>query len=401
MSTTKRARFQKLPALALSLAMTATMFWALSSSADEDLRPTYGRSIPLALLPSRVPAPQGELTLYADYTSGHGESVVLYLINRTDRDITFPVQDGDIYVKLETLSDAGYWERAERHRYSWCGNSYWPQPRLNSEHFFRFLGHSPRNGERRTVRYRMYSGAACAGGAPDPFGMSCFDGEFLKINMFSNSTVGFVSPEDVRHCRGDSMSAAYGSFEVVAELAADPSRPSFGRGEGEGSRSVAIGALRRFGDERALAVLEGLLDDEDERIQIASVLAIARMASKLKTAGALHEKLLNDEDPVIRASAIRGLASLRHVETMVPYVSGLLEESVLEVRDAALSVLFGLARECEEAFELVEELADDPDPDIRRTVELHLRYLDKRRANPEEYEFVRKLWAQIRKRDDL
>lgn len=402
MSKTPPARFRKFPVLALSLVMAATMFCALSSSADEDLRTTCGSAIPLALLPSRVPAPQGELTLYADYTARRGEFVVLYLINRTDQDLEFSAQDSDIYVKLETLNEAGYWERAQRHGYSDCGNSYFYSPRLNAGHFFKFLGYSPRDGERRTVRYRMHQDAACVVEGEDrgPIAYLFKCEQIKKIRLVSNQAIGFVLSEELERCRRDRLSATTGCFEVVARIATDLSIPFYGKFHDAG-RSTAIGTLRRFGDDRALAVLQRLLDDEDERIRNASVEAIARMASKLKPAGTLHETLLNDEDPVIRASAIGGLAFLPHVETLVPYLEGLLEDPELRVRGRALFVLIGLARECEEAFALVEGLADDPDPDIQKIVEVNLRILDEARADPEQYERSEALWDLIRKRDDL
>src|SRR5262245_50520496 len=55
----------------------------------------------IAGLPADVIAPEGKLTLYADYTSARDEHVTVYIINRTGRTLDLPNQDGDPYLKLE------------------------------------------------------------------------------------------------------------------------------------------------------------------------------------------------------------------------------------------------------------------------------------------------------------
>lgn len=358
---------------------------------------TCGPPIPLARLPDHVAAVDSDLTLYADYGDVRGDYVVLYLVNRTDRDLAFYSQDDDIYVKLETLSDFGYWERVERHWYSDCGNSYFAHPRLNAGYFFQFLGYSPRNGEKRTVRYRMYNSVACAVQSEKrgPFG-AWADCELTEIDLVSGQTEGFVLPEEVEQCRSDRFSASNGCFEVVARIAADLTIPFHG-GFHDAGRSTAIRTLQRFGDGRSLEVLQRLLDDDDDQVRVAAVEAITMIVPKLNSAAKLRQQLLNDEDSRIRAAAIRGLEWLPELDTMVPYLEELLEEPALEVRVAALFNLILLAPHCNDALSLVEGLFCDPDPTIREIVEVNLRIIDDRMANPEKFRRSDELWAAARK----
>src|SRR6185503_18670570 len=85
---------------------------------------------PIAELPASVAAPEGQLTLYADFANVRDQHVTMYLVNRTGRTIDVPNQDGDPYLKLEAQSAAGQWERAQRHMDSDCGNSYMSRPSL-------------------------------------------------------------------------------------------------------------------------------------------------------------------------------------------------------------------------------------------------------------------------------
>lgn len=394
-------RYRKLGVAIAASALLAFFFSVLSHGTLENLWTTCGPPIPLARLPDRVPAPDGKLTLYADYRDRRGNYVVLYLVNRTDRDLAFASQDDDIYVKLETLGDAGFWERAERHGYSDCGNSYFAQPRLNAGHFFKFFGHSPRNGERRTVRYRMYTSVACAVESEERGLMGAWvDCERTEINLVSTQTVGLVLPEEVEQCRSDRFSASNGCFEVVARIAGDQTIPFYGK-RNDAGRNTAIDTLRRFGDGRSLEVLERLLVDDEERVRVVSVEAIARMAPKLNSAATLHEQLLDDQDSRIRAAAVMSLVWLPWLDTMMPYLEGLLGEPAPEIRVAALFGLIRLAPDCSEALSLVEGMIADPDPMIRKIVEVNLSIIDERMANPEKFRRSDELWAAIRKKNQL
>lgn len=75
-------------------------------------------------LPKNVVAPEGKLTLFADFDATDGRGVPLYLVNRTFQKVSLSAQDSDIYVKLEYRRKDGVWERAQVHVGSDCGNSY-------------------------------------------------------------------------------------------------------------------------------------------------------------------------------------------------------------------------------------------------------------------------------------
>src|SRR5262249_26871134 len=93
-----------------------------------------GDARPIVGLPAGAAAPEGKLTLYADYDSARDEHVKVYLINRTGRTLDIPNQDGDPYLKLEARqSGADPWQRAQRHLYSDCGNSYMSRPSLPND----------------------------------------------------------------------------------------------------------------------------------------------------------------------------------------------------------------------------------------------------------------------------
>jgi hypothetical protein len=119
-----------------------------SSSTLPRLYKALHRPEPIEILPKHVVSEEGELTLFSDYDGVSSydyydtryQYAVLYLINRTNRNIGFLHQGGDPYTKLEALNEAGKWERAEGHIFSGCGNSYFGMPVLRPGQFFQFLG---------------------------------------------------------------------------------------------------------------------------------------------------------------------------------------------------------------------------------------------------------------------
>ncbi len=134
-----------------------------------------GVGIPHAMvdLPAHVAAPEGKLTLWADFANAK-DDVPLYLVNQTNQAHEFDSQDGDIYIKLHGKDASGSWQRAQTHLSSWCGNSY-HSVALPPRHFFAFSGFKSAAGEKRAVRYAMTRGDA----------------------LVSNEGVGLVSPKDL------------------------------------------------------------------------------------------------------------------------------------------------------------------------------------------------------------
>lgn len=126
-------------------------------------------------LPDNVVAKDGELTLYADFDDVWQNQVVLYIVNRTEAAIAMPAQDGDLYVKFETLTKDGTWKRAQTHNYSWCGNSY-HSVTLEPNHFITILGWLPEKGVKQNVRYRFYSDMEAASNV----GVALVDADMIK-----------------------------------------------------------------------------------------------------------------------------------------------------------------------------------------------------------------------------
>jgi len=126
---------------------------AIKAPSDDFYPRGVGQSQPNVELPDHVSAAEGKLTLYADFENADGDKVPLYLVNRTGKKQTFGSQDNDIYVRLEFQSADGIWIRAQTHRNSWCGNSYY-SVELEPGQFFAFKGYHPGEGKPARVRYQ-------------------------------------------------------------------------------------------------------------------------------------------------------------------------------------------------------------------------------------------------------
>ena len=101
--------------------------------------------IPNVELPTQVIAGEGQLTLFADFANPGKNCFPLYLVNRTDKPVAIPSQDGGLYLKLTYETADGYWQRAQSHTSSDCGNSYFPLILSPGQHF-KTLGYQPKTG---------------------------------------------------------------------------------------------------------------------------------------------------------------------------------------------------------------------------------------------------------------
>lgn len=138
----------------------------------------------LADLPAQVPAPEGQLTLWADFSSADAGGVPLYLVNQSDKEKTFSSQDSDIYIVLEYKNDDGSWKRGQARLSSWCGNSYY-SVKLPARHFFEFRGYRASNGKASTVRYSN-----------------------VKEALYSNEGEGMIPEEDLQAVALDHLTAS-------------------------------------------------------------------------------------------------------------------------------------------------------------------------------------------------
>lgn len=149
-------------------------------------------------LPNRITVDPGRVSLYADYEAVSTDgSIPVYLVNDSGRELVLDTQDGNPYLKLEYRDAAGNWVRAQPHGYSWCGNSYVSQT-LRPGHHLVLAGYQRVNGERQTVRYRLYEQA---------------------IDITSNAGEGTVSMRDVELASQDALSVKFRSFDELAALA--------------------------------------------------------------------------------------------------------------------------------------------------------------------------------------
>ena len=192
-------------------------------------------------LPSHVEAPDGQVSLYADYGGVQSDGrVPVYLVNKTSEALVLDAQDGDIYLKLQYQDADGNWVRAQPHGYSWCGVSYreWELP---PGRYLLFRGYQPINGAAQTVRYRAYS---------------------QSMEIVSNSGMGVVAEADIRLASNDVLSIEESSFERLTEIALSPVPVENRMDHMRDLRASAIRALGsdRFDAEEGRTVLLRVLD---------------------------------------------------------------------------------------------------------------------------------------------
>ncbi len=153
------------------------------------------RPKPVDELPQVVQAPDGKVTLYADYGDIWQGRVVLYLVNRTEETVNFPAQDSDLYIKQETRDGEGRWCRAQTHVYSFCNQSYSPVA-VGPDEFIMVLGWLPEAGEEKEIRYKVYS----------------------EAEVISNIGKGRVDPRAIKAARYDEMSMAKADLGLIKEV---------------------------------------------------------------------------------------------------------------------------------------------------------------------------------------
>jgi len=158
---------------------------APKDNASADFVSDCGDSIANVELPAHVVAADGKLTLFADYANPDSQGCVMYLVNRTGKLLSIPTQDGQILLKLVAETSPGVWQRAQSHRFSWCGNSYHSVTLGPGQHFKTF-GYHPTTGTRGKIRYRVFS----------------------MEDVVSNVGEGFWEPADVLVSGVDPMAAS-------------------------------------------------------------------------------------------------------------------------------------------------------------------------------------------------
>lgn len=170
----------------LILGLLATPLWCEAQearNASADFHSYVSDPTANVELPKHVIAPSGQLSIFADYERADASGTPLYVVNRSEQEVQFHAQDGDIYLKLEYQRPDGTWQRAQGHISSWCGNSYGYRVLSPGQHFTLQGYHVPK-GISAKVRYASYG----------------------RVEAFSNVGSGFYSQADLEAAEGDSLS---------------------------------------------------------------------------------------------------------------------------------------------------------------------------------------------------
>lgn len=199
---------------------------------------------PLAQLPKSVSCPEGQVALVAEFKADRPEGKIpVFLVNRSDHDIKLGAQDGDVYLKLESLTDTGQWVRSQPHVFSWCGNSYDFSPVIRKGHFLMIEGYQAAGGRKAKIRYRLYLQK--------------------DLDLVTQDGDGLCLDADIKTAAVDQLALRVGSLELVASVA---------RGEmkapdvGDRTRDMQPEAIWQLGDDRfpANKVLP-ILDEVDTK----------------------------------------------------------------------------------------------------------------------------------------
>jgi len=224
------------------------------------------RETSILLLPSHIEAPDGQVSLFADYGSMQSNGrVPVYLVNKSVEDLVLNSQDGDIYLKLQFQDSDGNWVRAQPHGYSWCGNSYVTRT-VRAAYYLLVNGYQPINGIPHTVRYRLYS---------------------QDIEVVSNAGDGVVADLDIRRASSDVMSIHEGTFEYVSRVALSDMPMENKMDHVRDLRGMAIWELAsdRFDPEKSRQILLRVRERNPEMIEAADR-AIQKLNKRLTESGA-------------------------------------------------------------------------------------------------------------------
>ena len=305
------------------------------------------KPIRVSELPGRLRAPDGKLSLVADFEDRLFGITVLYIVNRTRELVLVPSQDEDVYAKLETRDADGQWRRAQSHVSSWCGNSYFDR-KLPPGHFIAVLGWSPSKGEERDVRYRLYD----------------------ELDLVSNVGKGIVDLDEVVTAHYDPLAIHRADTALLESILFR----DLGLSCQEKHRSTTAAFLRlmRLPADDALPIVERWLelhagqarkDDEDPESSVADLLGLAGLSlAKLSPARFTRfvAESLDGDDSTRRSRVFEVLGSLD--DSGAEEIRALLEKEALEPSTpdlrAALSFLAGSKLPKYEG--LLARVADDP-----------------------------------------
>ncbi len=195
--------------------------------------------VPIDQLPKKFLSPNGQISLIADFDADRSGGIIpVYFVNRSNHDIKLTAQDGDVYLKLESLSDKGDWERAQPHVFSWCGNSYDFSPVVRKDHFLRIDGFQPTGGRKAKIRYRLYLQKG--------------------LDLVTLPGDGLCLDSDIQAASVDALALTAGTFELVASIARGTRKAPDAGKESRDPQPEAIYQLgsERFPADRVISVLD-------------------------------------------------------------------------------------------------------------------------------------------------
>jgi hypothetical protein len=319
---------------------------------------------PIQNLPPYVPAPEGRLTLFADFDHPLPNSIPLYLVNRTYQNIAFAAQDFDIYIKLQAEADNGEFVRAETHHYSTCGNSYDNSPVLKKESFFTIRGYQSAIGRKAIVRYCLYHPAVYGVGEKTSAAMVEHNPYVQQImtSVISNAGPALSSPREIRAARTDDMAVYYdGDFNLVRDMAIGRIAPE--SDQFRWTRKSAIYSLARFNTDESANTLISLLKHKDLTEPV--IQALAKLGPKNAKAESRFQELLYGQSIEHRLLAINALHYRGDSKETLSLGKSLLSEPNPDLRLAALKLLKGYTAANPELTQLIRKYEDDSDVNIR------------------------------------
>src|SRR5262245_35608202 len=106
------------------MTLVAALYFFVGLGIANDIPdPRGGPGIATAKLPAHVPAPPGQLSLFADFKKKDASGIPLYVVNRTGKPVELFAYNGQPFLVLEYEAEPGTWKPARAVDYPLCGNS--------------------------------------------------------------------------------------------------------------------------------------------------------------------------------------------------------------------------------------------------------------------------------------
>lgn len=271
-------------------------------------------------LPERVQAPDGVVSLFADYDDLWQGGVVVYVVNKSSQPLALQAQDHEIYLKQETRDENGKWTRSETHDYSDCGNSY-RSVEFPPGTYRCYLGWIPQSDHVAEVRYHVQG----------------------HDDLVSNVGRLPFDPKLITRCRYDAMALGSGSQEAIE--------------------------IVLFGDPETKEKIWGILPEEEARGQVESaILGLARMDPAIARP-IIDRFFVQEELPDECFEEMLSLLGEEHPQLVQPFARQALEGGPSQKRDIVLSNPWLFQRDPATAVKILHPEVGPENPRIRLLLE--------------------------------